>query len=238
MPAGNLDDVDLVAERDSIRVDLIFAHEAELACVDEQRRYAQRFRRWRRSRELAVHRYHRALAVPKTPEAVRVLYEVLAHLLLQELEWRRRAGVDPFRDRILLRPEGAVGALAFGEVVADVGKELDRGVEQRGPLDAVRYEHSELENDPAPERVTDPKRAVHAGGVERFEHVVRMGGERPRRFPAGRAVSAQIRSEYAVAGREPLLGELAKPSSVSVHAVQADDGGCGWIAPLVQVELH
>ncbi len=121
MPSGNLDHLDQVAERQSVSVDLILAHETELARVDEQGGHAQCLRRWRWRGELAVHRHHCALAVAEAVAAVAVLDQVLSHLLLQMLALRRHPGLEPFRDCLFRRVEGPVGPLALCEVEADVG---------------------------------------------------------------------------------------------------------------------
>ena len=140
MAARHLDDLDQVAEREPVRVDLFFAHEPELAGVQQQRRDAQALgrRRWRA--ELAVHRDDCASAIahPKTP--IGVVHEMLAHLLLEELARRRSAGVETGGDRILGRCEGLIGTLELREVVADVRQELDCRVEQRCALDSFRDE--------------------------------------------------------------------------------------------------
>ena len=162
--------------------------------MDEQRRDAQGLGRRRRSGELAVHRHDGALAVAEAQAAVGVLQQVFAHLLLEMLARRRRTALESRHDCILCGVEGVIGTLAFGEVEADVWQKLDRGVEQHGPLDAVRCEGGQFESEAAAERVADPLRAANAGGVEGLEHVVCMGGEGPGWFPPGVAVPAQIGS--------------------------------------------
>ncbi len=162
--------------------------------MDEQRWYAQRLGRRRRSGELAVHGNDRALAVAEAQAAVGVLQQVFAHLLLEVLARCRRTALESRHDCILCGVEGVIGTLAFGEVEADVWQKLDRGIEQHGPLDAVRCKDSEFESEAAAERVADPLRTANAGGVERLEHIVCMGGEGPGWFPPGVAVSAQVRS--------------------------------------------
>jgi len=131
-----------------------------------------------------------------------------------------------------------IGTLAFGEVEADVWQKLDRGVEQHGPLDAVRCEGRQFESEAAAERVADPLRVANAGGIEGLEHVVCMGRERPGWFPSGVAVPAQIGSQNAKVLCQPLFGEPAKTPPVRAHAVETDDRGRRGIPPLVEVELH
>ena len=117
-------------------------------------------------------------------------------------------------------------------------QQLDRRVEQHGALDALGRECGELEHEPAAERVPDPRRAANAGVVERLEQVVRVGRDRPGRFPLGAAVAAQVRCEHAVAVGQPLLGELAEAAAVRVDAVDAHDRRRAGVAPLVQLEQH
>src|SRR5689334_12014071 len=109
--------------------------------------------------------------------------EVLSVLFLEILA--RCGGVDgeTLLDRSLRIVVGAVGTLALREVEGNVREHLNRRVEQSGPLDAIRSERSDLEDEPPAVRVADPLRGVNARIVECFEQVVNVGRDRPGWFP-------------------------------------------------------
>src|SRR4029077_18216712 len=70
------------------------------------------------------------------------------------------------------------------------------------------------------------------------EQVVDMRVDRPRRFPVGTAVSAEVRREDVEPIRQPLLRKLAEPSAVCVDAVDAHHRRRARVTPLVQLQLH
>jgi len=236
--AGDADDLDALAKRRAIRLDLVVAHEAELARVQQQRRHAQRLGRRRRSAELAVHRDDCALAIPKPEAAVWVHDEMLLDLFLDECAWRERVGVETRGDRILGCGIRMVGAFTIGEVEPDVREDLNRGVEQRDTFEPIGIEHGELEDQAPSERVPDERSPTDARRIERLEDVVGVRREGPWRVPAGEAVAAEVGREHAKPSRQPFFREPAKPPPVGVDAVEADQGRPARVAPLVQVKLH
>ena len=129
MSAGHLHDLDELAEHRAVRLDLLLAHEPELACMNQQRWYAERLGRRRRRAQLAVAGDDGAAAVPVAVQAVVPLDEVLPHVLLDELERGGIAIEAPLLDGFVRRCERPTGAFAFREVEADVREELDGRIE-------------------------------------------------------------------------------------------------------------
>src|SRR5262249_30533187 len=177
-------------------------------------------------------------AVAKAVATVGVSHEMLVHFLLEERPRRRRAGVESCLDRLVWRAVRMILALAFREVEPDVGEDLDRGIEQRDALEPVGIEDCQLEDQPAPERVSDEGRVAYTGRVERLEDVVRVRCDRPRGLPVREAVPAEGGRQDAEPLGEALFCEPAKPASVRVDAVDADDRRPRAIAPLVEVQFH
>src|SRR5262249_57303247 len=92
-------------------------------------------------------------------EAVAVRDEVLADVLLDELQRRRSPKGEPVLDRLLARGEGARGALSLRKVEPDVGEQLDRRIEERRTLDAARVEIRQLEDEAGAAPKTAEKKA-------------------------------------------------------------------------------
>src|SRR3954451_23247851 len=115
VPARHLDDLDEIAEREPVRVDLFLAHEPALPGVQQERWDAQALGRRRWSAELPVHRDDRAPAIVHSKTSIGVVHEMLAHLLLEELAWCRGARVEPGGDPFLGRGEGLIGTLELRE---------------------------------------------------------------------------------------------------------------------------
>ena len=95
--------------------------------------------------------------LPAKP-AVRPLDEVLARLLLEEVaRGREERSVREARvDRLVGARERDIGARAVGALIRDLGRDVHRGVEQDGALDAVGVAGRELRDQLAAEAVTDP----------------------------------------------------------------------------------
>src|SRR5205085_1442481 len=110
-----------------------------------------------RGRHLAPGGYDRARAVAVVETAVRLLLEMLRHLLLDDLPW----GVEEARrgeaqlDGFLARGERLLVPGELGHVERDVEQHLDRGVEQDRPLDELRSRGRQLEREPAAEARAD-----------------------------------------------------------------------------------
>jgi hypothetical protein len=86
--------------------------------------------------------------------------------------------------------------------------------------------------------MADEPGSANAERVERLEHVVRMGSDRPRRLPAGEPMTPQVRRKDAEPALQPLLGEPAEAPPVRIEAVEANDRRRGAIAPFAEVELQ
>src|SRR5439155_19709442 len=95
--------------------------------------------------------------------------------------------------------EGYVGAFPFGEVETDVWQQLDGWIEQNGPLETLRVERRQLEDQPAAVGVADERGALDSGGFDRLQHVRHMRPDCPRWFPRRGAVAAEIGCEDAEA---------------------------------------
>ena len=76
--------------------------------------------------------------VPVEPAAAGLLDEMLRHLLLEELRRRVLDAGLARPERVLRRVEGRLGDLATGDLLGDVGRHPERGIEQHRPLDQVR----------------------------------------------------------------------------------------------------
>ena len=178
------------------------------------------------------------MGIPEAELSVVVLDEVVSVVFLEVLARRRRVGHEALLDRLLGIVVGAVCSLALREVERHVRQHLDRRIEQRGPLDAIRRQRRELEHEPPAEGVSDPLRALKAFVVERLEQVVDVRRNRPRWIPLRAAVAAKVRGKHAEPLGQPLLGEPPEATAVCVDAVHADDRRRAGVAPFVQLQQH
>ena len=144
---------------------------------------------------------------------------MLRHLLLEELGRRVLDAGLPRPERLLRRVEGRLGHLAAGDLLGDVGRHPERGIEQHRPLDQVGPPRRDLGREASAEAVPDPDRRP----VDGLEHVLDVLVDRPRLLPAGAAVAAEVERAHVEAVGQVLLGEPAEAHAVRAHAVQADD---------------
>ena len=143
-----------------------------------------------------------------------------------------RRPVGPSLCVVLARRVDGIRPLGLRREERDVRQDLDRRIEQDGPPDTLGVQSGELEDEPAAEGVANP---VHRAEVEGLDQIGDVLGERPRRLPPRAAVAAQVGREHAKAGAPALLREPAEALAVPGHAVQADDGRCRRVAPIVHV---
>ena len=123
----------------------------------------------------------------------------------------------------------------LGPLEHDRRRDPDHRVEQHDPL---RQAHGgELERQPAAEAVPDHRRALDAGGFERLAEIVDVLRDRPGRLPTRAPVAAEVGGEHPKAA-QTLLGQPAIAAAVGHHAVKAEDGWSGRVAPLVDVQEH
>src|SRR6266536_3506072 len=99
MTATDADELESLAQRCGVLLELLVAYEPKITGVQEKR--ARLKRPWIRGRcaQLAVQRYRRSLAVAKAPAAVAAFDEVVGHLLVQELRWCERSAVQACANR-------------------------------------------------------------------------------------------------------------------------------------------
>src|SRR5438034_8721234 len=116
VPAGNLDDLQLVAEHGGVRIELLLSNQSELSRVHEQRGNGQRFRRWWRRAKLAVGGDGRAPALAVAVQAVGSPVEMLPDVFLHEGARRRGVEPEPLFDGVLRLRESTVGSFALREV--------------------------------------------------------------------------------------------------------------------------
>jgi hypothetical protein len=156
--------------------------------------------------------------------------EVLAQLLLEQAARRelQHALLVAAVDRLL---EARVRALAAGVlrgVQADGGMDVDRGVEQHEPFDAIRARGRGLERHARAEGVAEPGAATRWRALERIRDVLL---EVPGRLPRGVGVAAQVERDDVRAVLEPQRQAL-EVARVARDAVEADERGQGGITPL------
>ncbi len=159
-----------------------------------------------------------------------------AQLGLDQATRRRREHallVAPI-DSLVERDVGAVAPRVLGRNEPDVRRDLERGIEEDEPLDAIRRGCGDLECDPPAERVAEPGAAT---GRCRFEHVLDVLLQMPGWLPAGVTVSAQVERDHVpVAGETS--GELREVQAVARDAVQADERRQALVPPSVAGEAH
>ena len=127
----------------------------------------------------------------------------------------------------------AVIAKLLGAGARLSGWHPDRGVEENAPRYAVRSPVSEFQEQPAAEAVADPERGI---GRSQSQQGVKMLLDRPWRIPSRESVTAQVRRYDVKAFRQTGSNEIGEPPAVRGNPVEAYDGGCSGITPLVDVE--
>ena len=159
---------------------------------------------------------------------------MLAQFLLDALSRREMQGaldeaaVQSFLERVVdaLRAAGLRNEERHRRI------DTDRWIEQHELLDELGLARSDLECEPAAERMTDPCRGLASDARQnRVDVLVDV----PGRLVGRRAVPDQIGRQHVVAP-EPTLGELSRVAAVPGDPVQIDHAAGGSVPPRLDVE--
>ena len=221
MPARDDDDLEEVAERCAVELDLGGADELRVLGDDEERRHAQRLPRRRRRRHLPVRLGDDLWRVAVEAAAVRLLDEVLPHLLLEELARRALEACGP-----CLRASSMEAIRASRARPRAIASAKSGGTQSAGSSRTARSTSSGrravISADEAPaEAVADPGRRLgdaSRAGPRRAARSSRAPPSPSGRGLAGRGADAEASASRSSASRRKRIPWAQTPCRQTTEA--------------------